>query len=190
MRLLYRGCRLSDPDAVKKYGMKYYWETPRDAVADIIHTLERLHKLSKFKTNPWVRNYMIEGAGEGRIQLWAAENKELAESYARDTPELMMLVLSNIGFARDERRKLLDQKYGKPCVVTFEDDRDPIGNLANDVPCGRFIPAERIVAVDPVDVAKPDQFMLKLSAWPETAKPVQVVQVETIQSKPVQGKAY
>lgn len=175
MRTLYRGCRLRDVNFVKENGMKYYWDGPKAAVSDVIHTIERLHKLSKFKTNYWVREYIIEASGEGRIQLWATEDRLMAESYARDTPELMMLVLRNLGIYREQRRRILDKEYGKPYVVSFTDDKDKTTYNDINVACGKFIPPERILSVEPVDVTQPDQYMVRLRAKLMIPKEVVIV---------------
>ena len=146
--------------------MSYYWETPKAAVTDVIRTLERLHKLGKFQTNRWIRQYIIEAAGEGRIQLWATEDKMMAESYASDTPELIMLLLSNVGFNRVQRRKKLDALYGKPYVVTFLDDNEKRQAPDFNIPCGKFVQPERVLSVEPVDISKPDIYLANMASAP------------------------
>lgn len=158
-KTLYRGVRLSGrngslPSQIRENGMKYYWSEPADAIKDIFKALEKFNKISKIGIKPILRNYILEAGRINRLQIWATEDKLNAESYARATPELIFLALDQV-----VERKLvtdyLNSFYGEPHVVTFQVDAKPEYDNIN-ICFGKFVPAENIVSIEPVDITKPD----------------------------------
>jgi hypothetical protein len=125
MITLYRGCRLKFPEDLKRDGMRYYWESPRSTIADIFELLRQQHRLNALETSTLVRSYIIEAAAQHRIQIWATTEKDMADSYARNSPEIIGLVLGALNLQRQPKssvidtRKVLQTRYGTPFVVEF-----------------------------------------------------------------------
>lgn len=161
-KILYRGIRLRYDNSVeqlRKNGMKYYWNNPEFAISDIFSALSYFHKISQLGRNQMLRAYILEASRASRLQIWATEDKTNAESYARCTPELIWLTLRAVCIEKPKISKFLDTFYGKPHVVTFKTDEEHNGiNLT----IGTFIPPDKIINVEPVDLTKPDPYFQTL----------------------------
>ena len=165
MKTLYRGVRLRkyELDELKTRGMRYYWGEPQSAISDIFRALTRTHKISRLGRSEVLRSLIIEASRPTRLQLWATDDKDNANSYSRHTPELIFLALDFAGVERKKVLSYLNSFYGKPHIVTFRVEQD-ITSLNQIV--GNFVSSEQIIDVEPVDVTKPDPHMQKFHSNP------------------------
>ncbi len=153
--LMYRGVRTHDPSLFKINGMKYYWETTTDAVIDVVRVLADHDKLSCLDNKDYmIKSVIDEASNINRIQLWGANNYNLAASYSYDTPELIFIMLKHFDIEPSHIRKYLDKKYGLPHVVTFIKPEYAYHGINEQL--GDFIPPEDIISVDMVDTTLPD----------------------------------
>ncbi len=157
MTIMYRGVRLSDFEVndIEKNGMRYYWEEPDKAVRDIFRALERFNKISKLGNTPLLRDYILEVTRLSRLQIWATDDKDNANSYSRATPEIIFLVLDSVGVERKDVYRYLNYKYGDPYVVKFHADV----NANINVVCGKLIEPENIISIEKVNTNEEDPFM-------------------------------
>jgi hypothetical protein len=149
--------------------MRYYWGSSEYAIQDIFEALRKTHTLDQLgKGGGWgdmLRRYILEASRPQRMQIWATEDKENAESYARATPELIFLVLDVAGLKREEIQRYLNRKYGKPHVVAFRDGESADTTFHQiNIGCGLLIEPEKILEVNPVKTDGPDPYLTKLSA--------------------------
>lgn len=163
MKRIYRGVRLNEYDAyhLKDNGMNYYWKNPEEAIGDVFYAI-KVHKIMKhMATNGMLEWRIMEASHELRNQIFGSEDRTIAESYARDTPELIFLTLSNGLVSTDKIQKYLNKRYGLPHLVTFEID-EPSSTIPDiNKRVGKFIPPEQIIEVEKIDMTKPDPIHAK-----------------------------
>lgn len=146
-------------------GMYYYWRDSEQAVHDIFRALEKFHKMKKLGYTPLLRNYLLEACRPNRLQIWGTANKNNANSYARNSPELMYLVLDLICTFTKEVKDYLNERFGQPFVVTFTADLPE--NFCNvNYTFGRFIEPERILCIEQIDTTAPDPHFAMLRGEP------------------------
>ncbi|MCV0393701.1 MAG: hypothetical protein K5790_10505 [Nitrosopumilus sp.] len=164
MKVMYRGVRLEEHevDYVLENGMKYYWNSPEDAITDIFRALERNHKISKLGNNYCIRNFILEASRLNRLQIYATEVKENAESYARATPEIIYETLQIAGVEYKKNINYLNKWFGVPHIVTFCIDSQPSYIEEINKQVGTFISPEFITSIEKVDITKPDPYLEKL----------------------------
>jgi len=158
MKIMYRGVRLKETevDWVLRNGMEYYWKTPEEAIYDIFRAMNTYKITNKLVKNGMLQCRIMEGAKLGRLQLYGSEEKYIAESYARGTPELINITLENGLVDRKKITKYLNERYGLPHVITFNINAEPTYSPEINKVCGYFIPPEFIVSIEKVDVTKKD----------------------------------
>ena len=160
MKTVYRGVRIrGDLDDVRRIldtGMDYYWKNAEESVNEIFRALERFHKISKLGNTPLLRSHLLEACRTSRLQVWGTQDKNNANSYARFTPELIFLVLRDVGIQKEVIKKYLSERFGEPYVVTFSVDLIDDGFCQLNTTYGRFIPPEMIQCIERVDVTQPD----------------------------------
>ena len=158
MKVMYRGVRLreSSVDWVRKNGMEYYWKEPEQAINHVFNAIEHFKIMKILVRNGMLKCRILEGAKLGRLQIYGSEEKYLAESYARRTPELIDITLENGLIDKDRIIEYLDNRYGLPHVVTFCIDAEPTYSTEINKICGHFIPPEFITDIEPVDMTKED----------------------------------
>lgn len=137
-------------------GMYYYWKDAEESVNDIFRACEKFHGIRKLGYTPMLRNLILEGCRHNRLQIWGTQDKNNANSYARNSPELMYLVLDLICTYKNEVLDYLQEIYGDPYVVTFTVDEEDKGFCSINEVYGRYVEPERILSVEKVDITKPD----------------------------------
>lgn len=158
LKTMYRGVRMTKHqlEICKNDGMTYYWETAEQVVSDIFRALQDNHKLKKLGNEPHLREFILEGTRQGRIQMFATDDKKNANSYARWTPELIFLALDWVGIPRKDLQKYLNKRYGTPYIVTFEMNVEHPEILLNNERIGHSVPADWIKDIEEVDLNSKD----------------------------------
>jgi hypothetical protein len=156
MKVMYRGVRLHEyqVEEILQSGMTYYWENPERCINDIFYAIGSHQLNKKLAKSGLFESVIREGSKKERLQLYGSNEKYIAESYARGTPELIHITLEYGGVKKETIRKYLDRIYGLPHLVTFnvvEDIHEGINTCL-----GNFIAPEFIVSVEPVDITKKD----------------------------------
>lgn len=163
MKQMYRGVRLKDNQKkdILTNGMKYYWSNAEEAVHDIFYAIKSNNIMNKIVKNNMLECRINEAVDMNRIQLYGTEDKIIADSYARDTPELIFLTLQNGLISQEKIQSYLNKRYGLPHVVTFNIDSQPTYPPEINKTLGNFIAPEFITEIEQVDLTKPDPIHLK-----------------------------
>lgn len=164
MKQMYRGVRIKKgyENDVLLNGMDYYWKNPEEAVSDIFYTMKKFNIQNKLSRNGMLECRIKEASSMDRLQIYGSEEKYVAESYARATPELIYLTLQNGLIKESKITEYLNKRYGLPYVVTFNIDAQPTYFSEINKKVGFHISPEFIVSVEPVDITKEDPVMVKL----------------------------
>ena len=149
-------------NSILQHGMEYYWKDSEHAVNDIFRALEKFHRIKKLGNTPILRDHILEASRPNRLQIWGTNDKNNADSYARNSPELIFLTLDDIGIPRKENYKYLNERYGEPYIVTFTVDLSDRTFLGINEVYGRLVQPENIQCIEKIDLTQPDPFFAKL----------------------------
>lgn len=165
MKIMYRGVRLKEHqiDETLKNGMKYYWSDPEESIRDVFKAIKTHNILRKLVNNGMLECRITEGSEKSRNQIFCTEDKRIAESYARDTPELIFLTLQNGLISIEKTHNYLNKTYGLPHIVEFKinSPKTPVPEINKRI--GEFVPPENIIDIKQVDLTKPDPIHMMFS---------------------------
>lgn len=165
LKTVYRGMRIhgtEDARSILNQGMSYYWKDSEHAINDIFRVLEKFHKIKKLGNTPILRNHVLEASRSRRLQIWGTQSKDNANSYARHSPELIFLVLCDIGLLRSQINSYLNERYGEPHIVTFTVEEPDDGFCRINEVYGRVVPPENIQCIEKIDLTQPDPHIAML----------------------------